>query len=320
MKDTEYVTAVARVRVNENKFLTDDDIQRLVQSKNTDEIRSVLQEKGLLSAGEEIEKALSSIVYNAVALIKEVAPDPDEFLFLTVKNDFHNLKTVLKGIITDVDYNDYLIYPNTVSPELLEKAVKEKKFSVLPEYMAKSAEKAYSLFVTTADGQLSDICIDKASLETVINLSENNDDKFISDLGELMTATANMRIAVRSSLTNRSEDLIKDSLCRQRSLDIDALAKSASIGLEELKQFIASSKYSYAAEYLSKSVADFEKWCDNSLIEFVRSSKYTGFGPAPLAAYIIKAEAMQKTVRIILSCKEIGLSEKEIRERIRLVY
>lgn len=320
MKDTDYAMAVARVRVNENKLLSADDIQRLIGAKNTDEIRSVLQEKGLISAGENLEKALSAILSNAIDLINEIAPDPKEFLFLTVKNDFHNLKTVLKGIITDTDYNEYLIYPSRVSKEDLETAVKEKKFSLLPDYMAKSAKEAYSLFVKTGDGQLSDICIDKASLRAVIALSENNDDGFIRDLGELITATANMRIAVRSARIHRSQDLIKDALCEQKTVNTDDLAKAASLGIGEVTEYIASTKYSSAASALSKSISDFEKWCDNSVTEFVSSSGYSCFGAAPLASFIIRAEALQKTVRIILSCKEAGLSEKEIRDRIRQVY
>ena len=180
LKDIDYATAVARVRVNENYLLDTSDIDRLVSAKSEEEAMAVLQEKGFLSAGETIENALSSVVSKAFSLIKEIAPDKNEFDFLLIKNDFHNLKTVLKGVITDTNYEEYLIKPSVIDIETIKTAVKEQKFSILPKYMRDVALEAYNYFVTTSDGQLSDICIDKGSLEAVLALSKDNQNEFMS--------------------------------------------------------------------------------------------------------------------------------------------
>ena len=55
LRDIDYATAVARVRVNENSLLSTSDIDRLCGTKSEQEAIAVLQEKGFLSAGENVE-------------------------------------------------------------------------------------------------------------------------------------------------------------------------------------------------------------------------------------------------------------------------
>ena len=58
MRETDYATAVARVRANENYLLSTGDIDRLIAAKESAEAVSLLQEKGFLKAGEENNEAL----------------------------------------------------------------------------------------------------------------------------------------------------------------------------------------------------------------------------------------------------------------------
>lgn len=44
------------------------------------------------------------------------------------------------------------------------------------------------------------------------------------------------------------------------------------------------------------------------------------FGPEPLEAYFIAAEAEQKNLRIISVCKEFGADRETITERMRKLY
>ena len=46
MKDIDYATAVARVKINENRLLDSSDIDRLIGAKTLDEAVALLNEKG----------------------------------------------------------------------------------------------------------------------------------------------------------------------------------------------------------------------------------------------------------------------------------
>lgn len=320
MKDIDYATAVARVKINENRLLDSSDIDRLIGAKTLDEAVALLNEKGYSQSGAPISRLFDNQLEDAWKLIKEIAPDFSEFYFLLVKNDFHNLKAVLKGTISGKSYDSLIINPTITPVDLIKQAIDEQRWSILPDYMQNTAKAAYEFFVNTSDGQLSDICIDKGSLEAVVALSKDNKDEFLRSLGDLIAATYNLRIAVRCSKLKMDAEHIKSALCENCSLDSNALSQAAARGIGDLTEYIGKTKYSEAAAELSKSIGDFEKWCDNSLIKYVEKARYSCFGAAPLAAYIIKKEAELKTVRIIISGKTTGMDEDKIRRLIRQVY
>ena len=319
MKDIDYATAVARVKVHETQLLTDDDIDRLIGAKTIDEAAALLNEKGYSSQGAPAEQLLDNQLENTWAFIREIAPDFSEFHFLLVKNDFHNLKAVLKGAVTGKPYESICLFPTITSLDTLKTAIDEQRWSLLPAYMQKTAEKAYDYFVSTLDGQLSDICIDKGSINAVVLLSKDNKDSFIRDLGELIAATYILRIAVRCSKLQMSREFIFDALPDCQSVDKSALCSAAAAGLDELTEYIGKTKYSKAAAELANGIAEFEKWCDNALVNYVSKARYLSFTAAPLAAYIIKKEAELKTVRIIVSGKRTGLDDSQIKARVRAV-
>lgn len=319
LKDIDYATAVARVKVHETQLLSDSDIDRLIGAKTVDEAAALLNEKGYSSQGAPIEQLFDNQLENMWAFIREIAPDFSEFHFLLVKNDFHNLKAVLKGAVTGKSYENICLYPTITPIETLKAAIDEQRWSLLPEYMQKTAAQAYDDFVSTLDGQLSDICIDKGSINAVVQLSKDNKDSFIKDLGELIAATYSLRIAVRCSKLQMSREFVLDALPDCQSIDKSALASAAAAGLDELCEYIAKTKYSKAADELANGIAAFEKWCDNALVNYVSKAKYLSFTAAPLAAYIIKKEAELKCVRIVISGKRTGLDDSQIKSRIRAV-
>ena len=68
------------------------------------------------------------------------------------------------------------------------------------------------------------------------------------------------------------------------------------------------------------SQSEFERWCDNQVIEAMKPQKYNPFSVGPLVAYALARENEIKTVRIILSGKRTGMPEASIRERVREMY
>ena len=74
------------------------------------------------------------------------------------------------------------------------------------------------------------------------------------------------------------------------------------------------------SDKLRKSPSAFERWCDNRMIESLKSQKYETFSVGPLLAYLVARETEIRTVRIILTGKQNGFSDDAIRERIREMY
>ena len=144
MKDTDYAYAVARIRANEKKLLTNSDLEQLTDEPSFESAVKFLDDKGWFLGNDfdSISDAVDKQNHAMTALIKEILPKKDEFKMLTVQNDFFNLKTAIKSILGgDNPFLNY-IFPTSVDLERLTTLVSNLEF-----------EKLDSMFASCAEGQ-----------------------------------------------------------------------------------------------------------------------------------------------------------------------
>lgn len=322
MKDTEYTFAVARIRANETHLLGKSEMEQLIAAPD---LRSALQmladqgwnTEGALGGPNEMLRQQTAQMWS---LLTEAAPDRRELSFLTAKNDFHNLKAALKSLVSDQPPEPYWMLPNTVPVELIWDAVSNRHFSRLPAEMQQPAREAYELLVRASDGQRADALLDRAALETAKSRAAETGSAFAKRLAELMCATADLKIALRAAHTGRDERFLQDALCECETLRKSALIAAAERGVQELSQYLAETAYADCIPAFSKSFASFEKWCDDLLMEQLDAARRVSFGLAPLVAYYVARDSEIKNIRILLSCKRLGLPSEQIRERMREAY
>lgn len=104
------------------------------------------------------------------------------------------------------------------------------------------------------------------------------------------------------------------------SLSVDRLAKAALAGEEAIIDYLDQTIYAEGGAALAESSSAFERWCDNRIINTIKSEKYNAFTIGPVIAYVIARQNEIKTVRIILSAKQSDLPEESVRERVREMY
>ena len=68
---------------------------------------------------------------------------------------------------------------------------------------------------------------------------------------------------------------------------------------------------------IEKGFTEFEKTCDDFIMDYVKSAKYIALTLEPLIAYLYAKESEIKTVRIILTSKLNQISSEIIKERVR---
>ena len=254
------------------------------------------------------------------SLLTEVAPDVGELSFLTAKNDFHNLKAALKSLVSDQSPEPYWMHPNSVPVKLIWEAVSNRSFSRLPTRMQQPGRLAYELLVRASAGQRADALLDRAALETAKGRAEETGSKFAIRLAELMCVTSDLKIALRAVHTGRDERFLQDALCECETLRKSALIAAAGRGVQELTQYLSETAYAACVPVFEKSFASFEKWCDDLLMQQLDEARRVSFGLAPLIAYYVARDAEIKDIRILLSCKRLGLPADQIRERMREAY
>ena len=312
MNDTKYANAVGAVRAMENSLLTKTDIDQLINSRNKAEISSIISSRGGSSGSENLS--------DVWAMLKEYAPECRELAILLYRNDFHNLKAVLKAIISNREPEQYYIEPSNVELSTLVDAINSKEYDDLPEYMRNTAEEAYELITQTLDGQLSDSLIDMAALKAMQKSAEECDSTFMQKYAELLTVCADIKTAYRCSILGKSAQIMESAICGSTELDKEQLIRAALGGTESLFSFLEGTSYSDAASLLKESAAQYEKWCDDVIMELAETARMQAFGSEPLAAYFIAKEAEIKNLRILTVCKEFGADKETITERMRKLY
>lgn len=319
MNETEYAYAVARIRANETKLLTRGDLESLASAPDYETALSFLADKGweVPSEGEKFDVAERETA-KAWELIADSVPDASLFEALIIGNDFFNVKATIKCVFSNKDPAEYVVSPCTVDPEKIKTAVVNGDFGGLPERLAERAEAAYDAASRLEDGRLAETILDRASLETRLELAKKSGCEPLERVARLNAVAANVKIALRCRATGQSEEFALGAMC-DCGLDRAELLKAAS-SLGSAAEYLDSNGWGFLSESLKKGFPEFEKKLDDSVIETVESAKYEALGPDPAAAYYYAKAAEAKNVRLILAAKQNGVPVEKIRERARKLY
>ena len=322
MSKNQYTYAVARIRALEASLFSASTIEQLLACKDEDMCLRFLQEKGwgdadtALNADAILSREREKIWEN----IRGMRVDMSVFSVLFYPNWFHNLKAGVKAVYTGKEDAPVFYEDTPISKQDMLRILKDRDYKALPKNMQKAAEEAMEALMHSGDGQLCDIIIDRATMEAIREAGQNAEDPVIRDYAESTVAVTNIKIAVRASKTGKSMEFMKRAMTPCGSLNIDKLMAAALGGVEAIIEYLSGNGYAEAAEALKDSPSAFERWCDNRVIQTMKPQKMNPFSVGPLVAYIIARENEIKTVRIVLTCKQNGLPEGAIRERIREMY
>ena len=322
MSKTQYTYAVARIRALEVSLFSASTIEQLIACKDLEGCLRFLQDKGW--GGNDVPMDADVILTREREkiweTIGEMHVDMDVFNVLSYTNWFHNLKAAVKEVCTGKSGANIFYEGTPIPKEELLRIIRERDYKALPDNMQAAAEEAVETLLHSGDGQLCDVIIDRATLEAIKEAGRQSQDDIIRDYAESTVAVANIKIAVRSSKTAKSLDFMKRAMAPCDSLNVDGLARAALAGMDSIIDYLSANGYLEGALALKESPSAFERWCDNRIIQTIKPQKTNPFSVGPLVAYVIARENEIKTVRIILTCKQNGLSDDSIRERVREMY
>ena len=320
IKDTDYAYAVARLKANENKLLTSSDIESLVSCRNDSQCLEILASKGWFIGSEDVSEILRRQNKELWTLLSESVPDKSALNVLTVLNDYFNLKAAVKASLAGSEPERLFVYPTSVDLEALKEAVKMREYSGFDEEFANTAEEAYKAALTSGSGQAADIIIDKAALDRLTKLSQESKSELVRETAKMICTFADIKTAYRAAKTGKSESFLDKALSDGGALDRKTLIEKAVKGEKELLEYLKTTDFKKAAELISKSTTEFEKYCDDAVLENAKKAKYMFLGFEPVMAFYYAKQAELKCVRIILGAKQNGLSDEAIRERVRALY
>ena len=113
IRDTDYLTISARVRAMENRLVTRERMERMVEARSDDEAVKVLAECGYEELPALTNRGLDELLSAArAALYRELGgavPDKRLVELFQMKYDYHNAKALVKGAAVGADADRLLM-------------------------------------------------------------------------------------------------------------------------------------------------------------------------------------------------------------------
>lgn len=306
-----YPYAAGRLSALEKHLISEAKLNQMAEAKTPDDAMKFLSDAGYGEASaHDYEAVLSKSLSETYKAVKELVPDESFINLFLYKNDYHNIKVMIKEIILEKDFSRLYIDEGTVPVSILKKFVLGTSSSGIDPIMAQAVKEA----LTTRDAREIDIILDKAVFSQMIELSKESKNSFIYELVKIMCDLANLKSLKRIKTMSLNEGLLNHVFIPGGTLPLMSLK-------EIFKDESNLNKTAYAKLLEgNSSLTQFERQADNYQLAYIKRAKYMSLTIEPIIAYIFAKENEIRAVRIIMVSKYGGIDSETIKERLRDVY
>ena len=328
IKDIDYIFLSTRIKAMERGLLSQERIERMLDAPTTEEAAKVLTECGYSEMNEitpaELERVLGEQQQKVMADLSSGAPDRNLVDIFKLRYDYHNAKVLVKAEALDVEQDQLLQGGGRYEPEALATDFRREDLSRCTDWFRRGIARAREVLGSTGDPQQADFILDRAYFEEMSAIAADTDSKFLRDYVALSIDVANLRSCVRASRLGKGTEFLNQVLVGGGTVSVRNLSMARGDELGGL--FRLGSLSEAAAEGAAKSAPgsgslnDFERLCDNALMNFLSDGRRVPFGAEPIVGYIYAREAETTAIRTIISGRMAGLDSHTIRQRLRRTY
>ena len=323
IKDTDYLVISARIRAMENKLLTRERMDRMIEARDDGEAMKLLAECGYNDAA-GLDMALAQARAEVFKDMEQGTPDPRLVEIFQIKYDYHNAKTILKAQAMGSDPERLLLAGGRYDPAQLWDGWKREALSDTSEAFKRAMEQAGAVLAEGGDPQRSDLILDKACYSEMARLAEALKSPFLQGYVKLSVDVANLRTAVRVARMGREGEFLRQVLLPGGNVSEQAIASARGDALGEV---FRSGPLAQAAELGAKlaqpggeSLTAFERECDNALTAYLAAVRRVPFGEETVIGYLYAKELEFTAIRAIFAGRAAGLDGDTIRSRLRETY
>jgi len=328
IKDIDYIFLSTRIKAMERGLLSHERIERMLDAPTTEEAAKVLTECGYAEmnevTGSELERILAEQQQKVMADLGSGAPDKNLVDVFKLRYDYHNAKVLVKAEALGSEEDQLLLGGGRYDREELAADYRREDLHGYSDCFRRGVTRAREVLGSTGDPQQADFILDRAYFEEMSAMANDTDSKFLRDYVALLIDVANLRSCVRASRLDKGSDFLSQVLVSGGSVSVRNL--SAARGEELGNLFRLGSLSEAAAEGAAKSapgsgsLTDFERLCDNALMNFLSDGRRVPFGAEPIVGYLYAREAETTAIRTIMSGRMAGLDGNTIRQRLRRTY
>lgn len=322
--DYAYMFQTAQVRSMETQMLTRTTLSDMANASDFASAAGSLSGTeytlGQGAGGAEVETMLLQRRAAVRSLFEDLMLDERIAELFRSRNDYANLRLVLRRVLTDkpvgADYSE----EGNVPPDMLRQAFEEQNYSILPESAQAAIEQATLAYYQNKDVRQIDNAIGHAEAAYKRARAEIVDGaEFVTNLFRIQIDLTNLRTMLRVKFLQADP---RDVFLEGGFIEIDRLKQGLDLPYEALAALFFSTPYHHivdaGAGYVAAngSFLKVEQQCDDYLLGYLKQTTQIASGPQPVIAFFLAKEHEIRTVRLILTAKRNNLDTKLITDRL----
>lgn len=317
-----YPYAVAKIKVKENHLLSNSNLEQLAQESSIERIVSILREKDYpfdnMERYEDYEIVLEKAEEALYKLIKEIMEEHNITQIFLSKNDYYNIKLILKANLQEKEYKNKLLGSGTFSKEEISSIMENKEYDRLNRTMRQAVEEAIKLYEKRKMPFIIDAVLDKACFAERKKLAEKLNNEFILKYIEKLIDITNIKTFFRVRKIDKESFLMEVSYIEGGNITLSTFMDNLTEEEQSLKyKFVG---FSEAIEQAIYHYDNLDKFCDNYIMNYMKEAKIKALTIEPIVSFIYAKQTEFKNLRIIFTGKLNNISNEKIKERLRESY
>ena len=324
-RDTDYLAISARIRAMENRLLTRERMDRIIDARDDGEARKLLAECGYPDApGITLEAVLAQAREQTRKELLAAVPDSRLLEIFTLKYDYHNAKAILKAEAMGDDPARLLVGGGRYAPAALLEGWQREQLGMCSDTFRKAMEQAAVILRDRKDPQGCDLLLDKAYFAEMAQLADALGSKYLQGYVRLMVDAANLRTVVRVYRMGGELDFLRGVLLEGGNVSPRSILDARGGELSEPFRSGALAEAAKLGEVAAKpgmaALTSFEKACDDAVTAYLAAARRVPFGEEVVIGYLYAKEAELTAVRTIFAGRGAWLDGEIIRQRLRATY
>jgi len=322
---------VGRIRALENLTVTPNEMERILAAKDAESAFHVLSESSYSkfmnneSQVSNFQEILDRDMVETKALLDKITPEKHLLNVIWHQFDAHNLKTIIKGKLADLDQEEV---EKHLSPLGALDTAKLKNY-IIEEERHVNLE-AWKPYIDSALSQEKpeqiDYIIDRAYNEIAFLIAKNSKNQFLLKFVRTNIDLSNLKLVIRAKKQEKDLNEIESALIPNGNIALHRLKDTYK---DDFSQIADQFKLSDYSEILQKGIEELanegtytmlEKLSLDHLNSFLKRSKRMPFGPEAVLGFIWNKINNASIVRFILVGKLNNIDENVLRNKVRELY
>jgi len=338
----DFAYSVALVRVLETMLLSENEVERMMLAPNAKEAFRVLNEfdyadnKAGIDNPAKFQKVLDEGLMDIKERLVEVTPEQRVLRILWYWYDFHNIKTMVKGKLSEKPYEEiaHLLTPLGFIPlESLKSVIYLDTDAPFPvtdkseKYIKNKIKKVYVLFEKEKRNPLViDLYFDQKMMKMIHNIAVDSGNEFLIKYVKKLIDLANIKLFFRMKIQEKDLDLYELAFLWNGTIPFSKFKEAFMQNLSDFPDVLRSTPYAriiaegYKHYESEKTLIFLEKQVEDHLTRYIKEAKLSPFGAHPLVAYFLAKKNNAQIMRMILIHKLNNIDPEEIRTRLRNLY